>query len=686
MHTTVFPRLLSRGAAGRAALALGVVAGGSVTARYSLNRKGDDVQNHEMVLPSGYPRACCIAEMASNASWSHSKISSCHESSGTSPSKASCSGHGNGHKSSIDHVRVTLDTIRSQAGTGSGGPGSEDLVNQLRRIVGKDHVYTETDSGQSIYLKGARLGAGKALAVVRPGSLQEAVDALQAVSDAGAVLIPQGANTGLTGGSVPQGRDKYGGRQCVVLNMRRINSIHTLDEDRTRYLCLAGAGIHTLSNIAKEQGRESHSILGSTFLNPTVAAGVAFGSGGTQMRKGPVFTERALWCSIDEEGMVELHDTTGLGLVTSDGQPVSSTNLDTVGVSSDAERYRASICKFNEPRVARFNADTNGIDPVRSEGKVLILASVHDSFPTPKKTETLWVSCDSLELAQRLKQEVCLATEDDLPVACEYMDKDAVDVVDQAGRMLCHCLLRLGIGPSTQKMWDAKLWVESHGGGTLPDFFLHMVNDLLPSVLPSAISKMTQQYDHHLIINVGEFGGGELKRVKNRLNSFLQSESDHGSRSHRVAVHSCEDDREDAAQRVGVFRFAAAPAFRTWCVGRGLQGLSLDYALPKNQIHAPDITINGSNDQSVVRMRYSHFGCNVVHEDIAYPPDVDVHGHKMSIKKNVEIEGGRLPAEHGHGSEYRAPVDTELRWRQMDPTNTMNPGVGLTSTQKFYKE
>ena len=30
-------------------------------------------------------------------------------------------------------------------------------------------------------------------------------------------------------------------------------------------------------------------VLGSLFLNPTVAAGVAFGSGGAQMRRGPVF-------------------------------------------------------------------------------------------------------------------------------------------------------------------------------------------------------------------------------------------------------------------------------------------------------------------------------------------------------------------------------------------------------------
>lgn len=50
------------------------------------------------------------------------------------------------------------------------------------------------------FLKGARLGEGHALAIVQPGTLEEAVKCLQAVVDAGCVVLPQGSNTGLTGG------------------------------------------------------------------------------------------------------------------------------------------------------------------------------------------------------------------------------------------------------------------------------------------------------------------------------------------------------------------------------------------------------------------------------------------------------------------------------------------------------
>jgi D-lactate dehydrogenase len=58
--------------------------------------------------------------------------------------------------------------------------------------------------------------------------------------------------------------------------------------------------------------RESHSLLGSFFLNPTVGAGVALGSGGTQLRKGPVYTERVLYVRVNDSGKAELVDTLGL--------------------------------------------------------------------------------------------------------------------------------------------------------------------------------------------------------------------------------------------------------------------------------------------------------------------------------------------------------------------------------------
>ena len=122
-----------------------------------------------------------------------------------------------------------------------------------------------------------------------PNSLAEAVKVLQACANANVAVIPMGKNTSLTGGATP--RNEKSNRPTVVINMSKLKKIQIVG-DKQQVLCLAGAGIYDLAQAAKAIERESHSILGSWFLNPTVAAGVAYGSGGTQIRKGPAYTER----------------------------------------------------------------------------------------------------------------------------------------------------------------------------------------------------------------------------------------------------------------------------------------------------------------------------------------------------------------------------------------------------------
>jgi FAD/FMN-containing dehydrogenase len=101
----------------------------------------------------------------------------------------------------------------------------------------------------------------------------------------------------------------------------------------------------------------------------------------------------------------------------------------------------------------------------------------------------------------------------------------------------------------------------------------------------------------------------------------------------------------------------------------------VDYALPKRFEEVPEL-LNAA--PAVKRMRYGHYGCNVIHESLAFAPGVDVKAEKAAIKRRLEALGGVLPAEHGFGTEYPAPADSQKRWKAMDPTNTMNPGAWQT--------
>jgi len=229
-------------------------------------------------------------------------------------------------------------------------------------------------------------------------------------------------------------------------------------------------------------------------------------------------------------------------------------------------------------------------------------------------------------------------------------------------------------------MWNAKMYIESLPFASAPiivDKLLYTANNMFPSVLPSECQKTGAKFDHHVAMTVGDFEDGGMDRLLERLEKFAEK---HGPQN--VVVHDCSEDNQKA--RLNAFRFVAAPAFRTWCIGNGVQGFSVDYVLPKNGGTAPSLDKTGA--EPLKRMRYSHFGCNVVHEDLAYAPGVDLHEAKYSLKRTVEKDfGGKLPAEHGHGTEYVAPPATQTRWKKMDPMNVLNPGVGGLPTTPFYK-
>jgi len=503
----------------------------------------------------------------------------------------------------------------------------------------------------------------------------------------------------------------------VIVNMKKhLNSFFPIDDGK-RVVCLAGAGIADLAASLTPWGyadRESHSILGSTFLNPTVAAGVALGSGGTQLRKGPAYTDRALYVKIDKDKwgnfVLNVVNTLGIeGLQDSDFiNPQVGSGLEQLDVyagdiksnyqraiassseeglktkSSNAEDYKQKITNKsfspNKIQISRYNADTSGIDVNRSEGKVFILATVHDTFPSPQQKQTYWISFDTLQTAYDFRKQVALHNKHDLPVTMEYMNDDSIDVINSAGLLMTTLITTLGMtSPIIGMLWDVKLKVESlpfTWASTICDQILYQINFLFPSALPSEVQQMTNDYSHHVSVTVGDWNQDEMKHFQERMKTFIANNPDK-----KVKVYECQTPREE--QQLSAFRFVAASSFRTWCVGNNTQGISVDYALPLNYTQIP------KPKDSVVtrkRMRYAHFGCNVIHEDLAYDLNVDVEEAKYALKNTVEHEcHGKLPAEHGHGTEYKAPKETQQRWQRMDPLNVMNPGIGGTSAKSKYQ-
>ncbi|QHE86958.1 FAD-binding oxidoreductase [Hydrogenophaga sp. BPS33] len=155
-----------------------------------------------------------------------------------------------------------------------------ELLTALRNAVGPSHVLTHDDpkADLSAWENDWRKRAfGRALAVVRPGSTQEVAAVVRACAAAGAGLVPQGGNTGLVVGSVPDGS----GTQ-VVLSLTRMNAVRHIDPANLTFTVEAGCVLQALQEAAEKAG----------FLFPlslaaegscTIGGNLATNAGGTQV-------------------------------------------------------------------------------------------------------------------------------------------------------------------------------------------------------------------------------------------------------------------------------------------------------------------------------------------------------------------------------------------------------------------
>ena len=122
------------------------------------------------------------------------------------------------------------------------------LLDALRAAVGATHVLVGADAAP-YEVDWRKRFHGRALAVVRPGSTAEVAAVIEACRAHGASVVPQGGNTGLVGGSVPDAS----GRQ-VVLSMARMNRIRSVDASNLTLVAEAGCVLQRVQEEAASLG------------------------------------------------------------------------------------------------------------------------------------------------------------------------------------------------------------------------------------------------------------------------------------------------------------------------------------------------------------------------------------------------------------------------------------------------
>ncbi|MBX3624530.1 MAG: FAD-binding oxidoreductase [Rhizobacter sp.] len=153
---------------------------------------------------------------------------------------------------------------------------STALVNALRTVVGAANVMVDGDLS-AYELDWRRRYRGKALAVVRPANATEVAAVVKLCARHGAGLVPQGGNTGLVGGSVPDGS----GTQ-VLLTLQRMNKVRAIDEANLTMTVEAGCVLQAAQQAAAARGLLFPLSLAAEG-SCTIGGNLATNAGGTQV-------------------------------------------------------------------------------------------------------------------------------------------------------------------------------------------------------------------------------------------------------------------------------------------------------------------------------------------------------------------------------------------------------------------
>jgi len=132
------------------------------------------------------------------------------------------------------------------------------LAEQFARIVGTSRVLTEAHDMAPYQQDWRGRYQGSALAVLMPGSTDEVAELVKTCGRLEVAIVPQGGNTGLTGGAVAPGD-----RAAVIVNLSRLNRIREIDASNNSLTAEAGCILARVREAAEEHQRQFPLLLGS---------------------------------------------------------------------------------------------------------------------------------------------------------------------------------------------------------------------------------------------------------------------------------------------------------------------------------------------------------------------------------------------------------------------------------------
>lgn len=565
----------------------------------------------------------------------------------------------------------------------------QQTLQQFIDIVGKAHVLTQ-DKDTRLYRQGRRYGSGKVFAVLTPGSLLEQWRLLEVAVAADCIVIMQAANTGLTGGSTPFG-DDYD-RPVVVMSTQRLTGIQVINAGQ-QVICLPGATLDKLEKELAGFNREPHSVIGSSCIGASVLGGVCNNSGGALVRRGPAYTELALYAQVNAAGELQLVNHLGVDLGTTpeeilrnlEQRDYAATDIQhDSGCCASDQRYGHDVSQVDADTPARFNADPSRLfEASGSAGKVCVFAVRLDTFEKIP-SQVFYVGTNSQDDLTEIRRFL-LTDLPRLPIAGEYIHRVAYDIGAEYGKDSFMFIEKFGTAkvPAAFAMKDkVDAYLEKFGMKGWSDKAIQLITKFMPSHLPKRMNEFRDLYEHHLMLRIEE---QDVAQVEDFLKHYFSVQTQHPA----TGISSGDYFRCDAdeGRKAFLHRFAVAGAairYRDTHRTEVEDIVALDIALRRNDREWVEKLPADMEQQIIHKLYYGHFLCHVFHQDYIVKKGVDPLAMEHAMWHLLDDRGAEYPAEHNVGHLYVAKPALKQHYQKLDPNNQFNVGIGHTSKLKGW--
>lgn len=257
-----------------------------------------------------------------------------------------------------------------------------ELIKRLQAIVGPGGWVSEAAELDPYLLDQRGWYRGTTPLVVRPASTAQVAEVVRACSEAGVGIVPQGGNTGLVGGAVPDGQ--------ILLSLSRLNRVRALDALGLTVTAEAGCVLADVQAAAAEADLLFPLSLGAEG-SCQIGGNLATNAGGTAVLRYGNARDLVL----------------GLEVVLADGR-----------IWNALRRLRKDNTGYDLKQLFLGSEGTLGI----------ITAAVLKLFPRPRHVCTAFAAVTGPEAAVRLLAD-CRAASGDSISTFEYVDRNCLDLV-----------------------------------------------------------------------------------------------------------------------------------------------------------------------------------------------------------------------------------------------------------------